>query len=86
MFSSRYNDGIETSHGRLAIRLDGPQGGIPLLLLQRFRGTMDDWDLAFIAAIARDRRVIRLTVPALEDRRAPCRTPSAGWQSSLRMS
>ncbi|MBB3594996.1 pimeloyl-ACP methyl ester carboxylesterase [Rhizobium sp. BK529] len=59
MFSSRYNDGIETSHGRLAIRLDGPQGGIPLLLLQRFRGTMDDWDPAFIAAIAKDRRIIR---------------------------
>lgn len=59
MFSSTYADGIETSHGRLAIRLDGPQGGIPLLLLQRFRGTMDDWDPAFIAAIASGRRIIR---------------------------
>lgn len=59
MLSVPPNDGIETGHGRLAIRLDGPQGGIPLLLLQRFRGTMDDWDPALVAAIARDRRVIR---------------------------
>lgn len=50
---------LETSHGRLAISEDGPDGGIPLLLLQRFRGTMDDWDPAFIAAVSADRRVIR---------------------------
>lgn len=50
---------IETSHGRLAVRIDGSEGGIPLLLLQRFRGTTDDWDPAFIKAIAADRRVIR---------------------------
>lgn len=50
---------LETAHGRLAYRIDGPEGGIPLLLLQRFRGTMDDWDPAFIAAISADRRVIR---------------------------
>lgn len=50
---------LETANGRLAYRLDGPEGGIPLLLLQRFRGTMDDWDPAFIAAISADRRVIR---------------------------
>ena len=50
---------LETANGRLAYRLDGPGGGIPLLLLQRFRGTMDDWDPAFIAAISVDRRVIR---------------------------
>lgn len=59
MFFSTYTDGIETGDGRLAIRLDEPEGGIPLLLLQRFRGTMDDWDPAFITAVARDRRVIR---------------------------
>ncbi|MCJ8521097.1 pimeloyl-ACP methyl ester carboxylesterase [Pseudorhizobium tarimense] len=52
-------DRIESSHGRPAIRLDGPDGGVPLLLLQRFRGTIDDWDPAFIAAVFRDRRVIR---------------------------
>ena len=52
-------NGLETSFGRLAWREDGPSGGLPLVLLQRFRGTMDDWDPAFIAAISRDRQVIR---------------------------
>lgn len=50
---------LETSFGRLAWREDGPAGGLPLILLQRFRGTMDDWDPAFIAAISRDRTVVR---------------------------
>lgn len=49
---------IETPHGRLAAREAGPDGGIPLLLLQRFRGTMDDWDPAFIKELSVDRRVI----------------------------
>ncbi len=50
---------LETSYGRIAARVDGPDGGIPLVLLQRFRGTMDDWDPDFIEAISTDRRVIR---------------------------
>lgn len=48
---------LDTSRGRLAIRQNGPDGGIPLILLQRFRGTMDDWDPAFVEAISADRRV-----------------------------
>lgn len=50
---------LDSCHGRLAVRQDGPEGGIPLVLLQRFRGTMDDWDPAFIKALSADRRVIR---------------------------
>ncbi|BDG74354.1 alpha/beta fold hydrolase [Roseomonas fluvialis] len=50
---------LDTELGRIAIASDGPQGGVPLLLLQRFRGTLDDWDPDFIAAIAANRRVIR---------------------------
>ncbi|PNG24267.1 alpha/beta fold hydrolase [Methylocella silvestris] len=56
------NSGIKslcTSFGRLAWREDGTPGGVPLLLLQRFRGTMDDWDPAFIDEICKDRRIIR---------------------------
>ena len=59
MTSPAHLQWIETSHGRLAVRIDGPEGGIPLLLLQRFRGTTDDWDPAFIKAFSADRRVIR---------------------------
>lgn len=50
---------LDTEHGRIATLEDGPEGGIPLILLQRFRGTMDDWDPAFIAAVSADRKVIR---------------------------
>lgn len=49
----------ETAHGRIAWRADGPAGGVPLVLLGRLRGTMDDWDPRFIARLAADRRVIR---------------------------
>lgn len=54
---------IETSRGLLICREDGENGSAatapPLLLLQRFRGVMDDWDPAFIAAVSARRRVIR---------------------------
>ena len=36
----------------------GTADQVPLLLLQRFRGTLDDWDPAFIGALAEDRPVI----------------------------
>lgn len=52
-------DYIDSPDGRIALRRDGPDTGIPLVLLQRFRGTMDDWDPEFIAAIAAERPVIR---------------------------
>ena len=41
--------------------LDGRWAGwrSPAVLLQRFRGTVDDWDPDFIAAISCGRRVIR---------------------------
>ena len=50
---------LETKAGRLAWQEDGPHSDIPLVLLQRFRGTMDDWDPAFIAGLAQGRKVIR---------------------------
>ena len=50
---------VETKYGRLAYRIDGSGGDVPLVLLQRFRGTIDDWDPAFIASLTSSRRVIR---------------------------
>ena len=32
--------------------------GSPVIFLQRFRGTMDDWDPAFVDAIAANHRVV----------------------------
>ncbi|WNG52007.1 alpha/beta hydrolase [Archangium minus] len=50
---------VETPFGRLAYTLDGEDKGVPLLLVQRFRGTIDDWDPRFVSALAARRRVIR---------------------------
>jgi pimeloyl-ACP methyl ester carboxylesterase len=45
---------------RIAYRSVGDSGshGVPIVFLNRFRGSMDDWDPALINAVARDRRVI----------------------------
>jgi pimeloyl-ACP methyl ester carboxylesterase len=55
-------DGITTRYCdvgalRLAYRELGPDSHPPLLLTQRFRGTMDDWDPAFLDAVSEKRRV-----------------------------
>src|SRR5260221_3896288 len=50
---------VLTKDGSLAVRVDGDPQKAPLLLCQRFRGTMDDWDPEFVARLATARRVIR---------------------------
>jgi len=47
---------IEVDGVRVATRSVG--AGEPLVLLHRFRGTMDDWDPALLSALALERRVI----------------------------
>lgn len=49
----------ETHFGQIAYRIDGEGDGPPLLLAQRYRATIDDWDPRFIAALTTGRRVIR---------------------------
>jgi len=50
------NQFVEVDGRRLAYRVIG--AGTPLLLCLRFRGTMDDWNPAFLDALAaRDFRV-----------------------------
>jgi pimeloyl-ACP methyl ester carboxylesterase len=49
---------VKTSFGQLAYQVSGPAGGVPLVLTNRFRGTIDDWDPAFIDALAQQRRVV----------------------------
>ena len=41
-----------------AYRDTGPGDGVPLVLLQHFRGNLDNWDPALIDALAADRRVV----------------------------
>jgi pimeloyl-ACP methyl ester carboxylesterase len=47
---------VDVNGVRVATRSIGT--GEPLVLLHRFRGTLDDWDPALLAALARERRVI----------------------------
>lgn len=46
-------DGVAVAHRRL-----GPLAGTPLVLLQRFRGTLDHWDPQLLDALANERPVI----------------------------
>lgn len=49
---------LDVKNERLAYRRLGPDKGISLVFLQRFRGTMDDWDPALIDALAKSRPVV----------------------------
>jgi pimeloyl-ACP methyl ester carboxylesterase len=49
---------VSGTAGRLAFRRAGPRGETPLLLCHRFRGTIDDWDPAFLDVLAAERDVI----------------------------
>jgi len=41
----------------------GGEGGVPLVLLQHFRGNLDNWDPALIDALAAARRVVTFDLP-----------------------
>jgi pimeloyl-ACP methyl ester carboxylesterase len=49
---------IEAGAVRYAYRAFGATSGTPLVFLNRFRGTMDEWDPLFLDVIARHRPVI----------------------------
>ena len=52
---TRYIDAAGT---RLAYRRFGKPGGVPLLFLQHFTGTLDNWDPQVVNGLAREREVI----------------------------
>jgi pimeloyl-ACP methyl ester carboxylesterase len=66
--SSSYRDGtysglpnklVSAANGvDYAYRDTGGEGGVPLVLLQHFRGNLDSWDPALIDTLAQGRRVI----------------------------
>ncbi|MCU1644098.1 MAG: alpha/beta fold family hydrolase [Nocardia sp.] len=49
---------IDVHGASIAYRRFGPDSGVPLVLTQRFRGTMDHWDPALLDVLASERRVI----------------------------
>lgn len=55
--------GVELGGNVIAYRDIGPRTGTPLLLINRFRGTMDHWDPRLIDKIASERRVLMFDQP-----------------------
>jgi pimeloyl-ACP methyl ester carboxylesterase len=49
---------VQVREVRFAYRRFGNPAGIPLVLLQHFRGSMDNWDPALLNGLAKDRTVI----------------------------
>ena len=49
---------VEVNGASFAIRQIGPSLGVPLVMLQRFRGNMDDWDPLLVDGLAYERPVI----------------------------
>lgn len=54
---------LEIGGNTIAYRDLGPKKGVPLLLINRFRGTMDNWDPKLIDKIATERRVVMFDQP-----------------------
>jgi pimeloyl-ACP methyl ester carboxylesterase len=52
------NHRVEAATGTTFAHRDTGSGGVPLVLLQHFRGNLDNWDPALIDALAENRRVV----------------------------
>ena len=52
------NVAVDGPSARFTYRRIGPRGGIPLVLLHRFRGTIDWWDPSFLDYLATEHDVI----------------------------
>src|SRR5271156_2152109 len=58
-YSELANQAISAANGiDYAYRDTGGKSGVPLVLLQHFRGNLDNWDPALVDALAASRRVI----------------------------
>ncbi len=49
---------VESGNLKYAYRVVGKKSEVPVVMLQRFRGTMDDWDPAFINELGKERTVL----------------------------
>jgi len=54
---------VDAGDVRLAFRRFGAPGGTPLVMLQHYRGNLDNWDPALTDAIAAEREVILVDYP-----------------------
>jgi pimeloyl-ACP methyl ester carboxylesterase len=68
--SSSLADPADVSHigapsGRFGYRRFGVESDVPLILLTRFRGTIDHWDPALLEVLARERDLILVDYPGV---------------------
>ncbi len=56
-------------------------GGVPLVLLQHFRGNLDSWDPALIDALASGRRVVTFDNTGVGGSSGKRRTPWGRWRA-----
>ncbi|MFE9445134.1 alpha/beta fold hydrolase [Streptomyces sp. NPDC006602] len=56
---------VEADGVRYAYRRLGPDGGVPLVMLQHFTGNLDNWDPALVDALASEREVILVDYPGV---------------------
>jgi pimeloyl-ACP methyl ester carboxylesterase len=57
-FGPELSQSVSVPGGRVVFRRAGPSGVTPLLLCHRFRGTINDWDPAFLNGLVTGRDVI----------------------------
>ncbi len=62
-----------------AYRSFGPEGDTPLILLNRFRGTMDEWDPAFLDRLATARHVVIFDNVGVARTNGTASARLAGW-------
>ena len=73
---------IEANGVRYAYRRFGVANSTPIVLLQHFRGGLDNWDPLVTDGLARDRASFSLTTEALRARVANRPIPFRPWQST----
>jgi pimeloyl-ACP methyl ester carboxylesterase len=56
---------VDAAGARFAYRRFGETGATPLVMLQHFRGNLDNWDPALTDALAREREVILVNYPGV---------------------
>jgi pimeloyl-ACP methyl ester carboxylesterase len=70
---------VEAGGVRYAYRVVGAGDGPPLIMLNRFRGTMDEWDPAFVDALAANRAVILFDNAGVARSSGTASPRLAGW-------
>jgi pimeloyl-ACP methyl ester carboxylesterase len=56
---------VEAPSARFAYRRLGPSGDVPLVLVTRFRGTIDHWDPALLDVLSAEREIITVDYPGV---------------------